>query len=484
MTYHIATQLETDVDTLIVAVHQQQIVGASHLADHLVTEISTLIQHLAVPLKVAQVQVLYRNTAPHKILLVGIQEPAKCTLSMWQKMAKAVGQSLSQGPAQPVAWILDEQAKDHKWLRAMIVAVEQAYYQQGHLKQNPPPPVLRPSALTWVGQWHQTAQQGLSEGQAVAKGIQLAKHLADLPSNHCTPTVLAEQALDLAKRSDGALTVEVLDEQQIQALGMGCLMAVSQGSAQPARFIVFQYSGGVAQQAPVVLVGKGVTFDSGGICIKPAARMDEMKYDMGGAAAVFGVMQALVALRAPVHVCGLVAATENMPSGTAVKPGDVVTSMAGLTVEILNTDAEGRLILADALTYAERFKPKAVIDIATLTGAIIIALGAQASGLMANNQALADALVQAGESTADRLWQLPLWEEYQELIDTPFADVANLGNEEAKSITAACFLARFAKAYPWAHLDIAGTAWTSAGKQRMATGRPVATLMEYLLELT
>lgn len=256
---------------------------------------------------------------------------------------------------------------------------------------------------------------------------------------------------------------------------------MSQGSLESPRFIVFKYAGGVPTTDPIVLVGKGVTFDSGGISIKGGSRMDEMKYDMCGAAAIFGVMKALVELQPAIHVCGLIAATENMPSGAALKPGDVITSMSGLTVEVLNTDAEGRLVLADALTYAARFKPKAVIDLATLTGAIIVALGSGASGLMSNNEALAQHLLRAGTMAGDRLWQLPLWDEYQELIDTPFADMANLGNDEAKSITAGCFLARFATEYAWAHLDIAGTAWVAAGKKRAATGRPVATLVEYLL---
>lgn len=481
MSYQIDTQLDLDVNIAVISlVDSQQIAAPSLIPAPLLADIEALIERQGLRLTLGQVQVFYRNVAPHKVILVGLGKRAALNILAWQKAAKAVGSALVDSHYQSVAWLLDECEKSVSTLRALIIGVADAHYQQGQLKQEAPPAIAWPKHITLVGVWASDAAKGLSQGQAVAKGVHLAKTLGDLPANHCTPSLLAGKAVALADSSQGRLKVEILDEQQIKALGMGCLLAVSQGSVEPPRFIVFQYSGGVEQEAPVVLVGKGVTFDTGGISLKSAAHMDEMKYDMCGAAAVFGVMQSLIELQPAMHVCGLIAATENMPSGSAVKPGDVVTSMSGLTVEILNTDAEGRLILADALTYAERFAPKAVIDMATLTGAMIVTLGAVASGLMANNQTLADELLKAGEVAADRLWQLPIWDEYQELIDTPFADVANLGNDEAKSISAACFLARFAKAYPWAHLDIAGTAWIS-GKRHIATGRPVATLVEYLL---
>jgi len=262
-------------------------------------------------------------------------------------------------------------------------------------------------------------------------------------------------------------------------LGMGSLLSVSRGSREPAKLIVMNYNG-AADARPVVLVGKGLTFDAGGISLKPSSGMDEMKYDMCGAASVFGTLAAIAELKLAINVIGVVPSSENMPDGDANKPGDVVTSMAGKTIEILNTDAEGRLILCDALTYSARFDPEVVIDIATLTGAIIVALGSQASGLMANNQPLADQLLQAGNDSYDRVWQLPIWDDYQQQLDSNFADIANIGGKEAGSVTAACFLSRFTKDFNWAHLDIAGTAW-KGGKAKGATGRPVPLLVQFLL---
>lgn len=277
------------------------------------------------------------------------------------------------------------------------------------------------------------------------------------------------------------MTTTVLDEARMKKLGMGALLSVSKGSREPAKLITMQYNGGEKGQAPVVLVGKGLTFDAGGISIKPAAAMDEMKYDMCGGASVLGVMRALAELKLPVNVVGVVASSENLPDGAANKPGDVVTSMKGMTIEILNTDAEGRLILCDALTYVEKFKPGVVIDIATLTGACMVALGQQASGLFSNDDELADALLAAGDVAGDRAWRMPVWDEYQEQLKSPFADVANIGGRFAGAVTAACFLKRFADGYRWAHLDVAGTAWKNGG-QKGATGRPVGMLMQYLLD--
>ncbi|WNZ57380.1 leucyl aminopeptidase [Microbulbifer sp. MKSA007] len=322
-------------------------------------------------------------------------------------------------------------------------------------------------------------QGGMEVGAAQALGSNVARDLGDLPGNICTPNYLVAQAKALAKKH-AKLTTSVLDEKKMKALGMGAFLSVSKGSDEPPALIAMNYKGGKASEKPVVLVGKGITFDSGGISIKPGQAMDEMKYDMGGAASVFGVMNALVELQPSINVVGLVAAAENMPSGGASKPGDVVTSMSGKTIEILNTDAEGRLVLCDTITYAAKFKPSAVIDIATLTGACVIALGHHATGLYANNEELAKSLLQAGETTGDRAWQMPLWDEYQSSLDSNFADIQNIGGREAGSVTAACFLARFAKDYKWAHMDIAGSAWKS-GAQKGATGRPVPLLVEYLL---
>lgn len=324
------------------------------------------------------------------------------------------------------------------------------------------------------------ANKGIKIGQAIAKGVSLARELGNLPGNICTPTYLANEAKRLA-RGQTVLSVKVLEEKAMEELGMGSLLSVSAGSDQPAKLIIMEYKGGNKKDAPVALVGKGITFDTGGISLKPGAAMDEMKFDMCGAASVLGTFKTLIELQPAINVVGIIAASENMPSGGATKPGDIVTSMSGQTIEILNTDAEGRLVLCDALTYTERFKPKVVIDIATLTGACVIALGNHASGLFSNNEELSLALVKAGQAANDRAWPMPLWDDYQKQLDSNFADIANIGGREAGSITAACFLSRFTKKFSWAHLDIAGTAWLSGGAKG-ATGRPVPLLVQYLLD--
>ena len=316
------------------------------------------------------------------------------------------------------------------------------------------------------------------QGHAIATGMALAKDLGNLPGNICTPTHLAETAQALGKQYK--FGVEVLERADMEKLGMGSFLSVARGSHQPPKFIVMEYKGGKAKAKPIVLVGKGITFDTGGISLKPAAEMDEMKYDMCGAASVLGTFKAVAQMGLPINLVGLIPTTENMPGGGATKPGDVVTSMSGQTIEVLNTDAEGRLILCDALTYAERFKPECVIDIATLTGACVVALGKIPSGLLANDDDLAAELLKRGTESGDRAWQLPLWDEYQELLKSNFADMGNIGGRYAGTITAACFLARFTKAYKWAHLDIAGTAWVS-GEAKGATGRPVPLLSGFLI---
>jgi len=331
------------------------------------------------------------------------------------------------------------------------------------------------------------ATLGLTEGGALAHGMSLARTLGNLPGNICTPTYLGEQAKALGKQFK-SLSVKVLDRKQIEALKMGSFLSVARGSVEAPRFIVLHYKGkpvaakrgAKAAAGPIVLVGKGITFDSGGISIKPAATMDEMKFDMCGAASVLGTLRAVAEIGLPGEIIGLIPTCENMPSGTANKPGDVVTSMSGQTIEILNTDAEGRLILCDALTYAERFKPSAVIDIATLTGACVVALGKVNTGLFASDDALAEALLAAGKQSMDTAWRLPLDDAYQEQLKSNFADMANIGGQPGGAVTAACFLARFAKAYHWAHLDIAGTAWRGGG-EKGSTGRPVPMLLQYLI---
>jgi leucyl aminopeptidase len=300
-----------------------------------------------------------------------------------------------------------------------------------------------------------------------------------MAANVCTPTYLADHAKQLKKLLP-ALKVTVLGEAQMAKLKMGSLLSVSAGSEQEAKLICMEYKGGKANAKPVVLVGKGITFDTGGISIKPSAGMDEMKFDMCGAASVFGVMRAVAELKLPINVVGVVAAAENMPGSKATKPGDIVTSMSGQTIEVLNTDAEGRLVLCDALTYISKYKPDVVIDIATLTGAVIIALGHHTTGLMSNDDALAGDLYDAGVESSDKCWRLPIWDEYQKQLSSNFADIPNIGGRAAGSITAGCFLSRFATDYKWAHLDIAGVAWKQ-GAAKGATGRPVPMLMEYLI---
>ena len=321
------------------------------------------------------------------------------------------------------------------------------------------------------------AEEGLSQGLAIAEGMTQAKNLGNMPANICHPTYLGEQARAMAE--EFGLNCEILERAEMEALGMHSLLSVARGAHQPPQLIVLTYKGGKASEKPIVVIGKGVTFDTGGISLKPAAEMDEMKYDMCGAASVLGTMRAVARMKLPINLVMIIPATENMPGGNATRPGDIVSSMSGQTIEILNTDAEGRLILCDALTYAERFEPETVIDVATLTGACVVALGGVASGLFANKDSLARDLLDAGDEAHDRAWHMPLWDDYQDLLKSPFADMANIGGRWGGAITAACFLSRFAKKYDWAHLDVAGTAWKS-GADKGATGRPVPLLTHYI----
>jgi leucyl aminopeptidase len=362
-------------------------------------------------------------------------------------------------------------------LQASILAVAEGTYVYGTTHSKPKTRKLTQVVLG-VAAASAALKEALTTSAAMVQGIEFAKEWANRPANHATPTLLGKAAQVLAKTP--SISCAVLGPKEVAKLGMGSFMSVAQGSAEPLRFIILKYQGAAKTDAPVVLVGKGITFDTGGISIKPAPEMDEMKFDMGGAASVLGVFKSLSLLKPKLNVVGLIPACENMPDGLAVKPGDVVTSMSGQTIEILNTDAEGRLILCDALTYAERFKPKAVIDIATLTGACVIALGSIRSGMFASEDSLAEALQNAGNLAMDLCWRMPLDEEYAESLKSNFADVGNVGGRAGGAITAAKFLHRFAKKYPWAHLDIAGTAW-KGGAAKGATGRPVGLLLQYLL---
>lgn len=378
---------------------------------------------------------------------------------------------------------LNVEKRDITWkIRQAVIASQDTLYRFDRLKSKPEE-VRRPLRKLTFQVASRTdlpaAEAVLTEGLAIASGMTLAKDLGNLPGNICTPTHLAKEARQLAK-SHG-LSVDVLERVDMEKLGMNTLLSVARGSHEPPKFIVMRHNGGRKGTKPIVLVGKGITFDSGGISLKPGPEMDEMKYDMSGAASVLGTLKAVATMKLPINVIGVIPASENMPGGAASKPGDVITSMSGQTVEILNTDAEGRLVLCDALTYVERFDPECVIDIATLTGACVIALGHVATGLLANNDSLARELIDAGQTACDRAWQLPLWDDYQEQLKSNFADMANIGGRPAGTITAACFLARFTKKYTWAHLDIAGTAWRS-GKEKGSTGRPVPLLTHFLLD--
>jgi leucyl aminopeptidase len=365
-------------------------------------------------------------------------------------------------------------------LEQTVFAAHAQQYQPGKLKSNADDKSCSLKKITLIidSKSLKSAETCVIQASAIAAGMALAQDLGNLPGNICTPSYLADQAKALAKTYP--LKCEILDRKDMEKLGMGALLAVAQGSVQPPKLIVLRHNGGNKNDKPIVLVGKGITFDSGGISLKPGAEMDEMKYDMCGAASVLGTLQAAAELKLPLNVIGVIPASENLPDGMAVKPGDIVKSMAGQTIEILNTDAEGRLVLCDALTYVERFDPEVVIDIATLTGACVIALGQHASGLYSRSDELAAEITTAGTASQDRAWRMPLWDDYQSQLDSNFADIANIGGRAGGSITAACFLSRFTSKYNWAHLDIAGTAWKS-GKDKGSTGRPVPLLTHFLL---
>ncbi|MDR5905191.1 leucyl aminopeptidase [Franzmannia qiaohouensis] len=423
-----------------------------------------------------------------RLLLVGLGEREKCNEAAFRKALDAAFGTLAKLPvSDAAAAFTDVPVGEHgcAWkARMTLEAAERAIYRFVEFKSDPAPAAKLERVILLVGdgQDAEAAKQGARLGAAIGAGINVTRTLGNLPGNVCTPRYLAEQAEALGKGSGGALEVEILDEEALEALGAGSLLSVGRGSAEPTRLIVMKYQGADnPDDAPHVLVGKGITFDTGGISLKPGESMDEMKFDMCGAASVFGTVNAVLAIRPRINLVAIVAAAENMPDGKATKPGDIIKTLKGLSVEVLNTDAEGRLVLCDALTYAERFQPASVVDIATLTGAAIIALGHHATGLLSNDDDLALDLLEAGETAWDRAWHLPLWDEYQEQLDSNFADLANIGGRPAGTITAACFLSRFADKFPWAHLDIAGTAWSS-GKQKGASGRPVGLLTQYLLD--
>jgi len=421
-----------------------------------------------------------------RVLLAGCGKQEEFKAAAYRKVVASAARAVdASGATDATSYLaeLEVSGCDSAWkVRTLAELTRSALYASDELKSKKEKKSrpLRRMGINAAAAETQAARAALAEGIAIADGVELARRLGNLPGNICTPSYLASQARSLAKASK-QLKVSVMNEAQMQKLGMGALLSVARGSREPARLITLEYRGGKSGASPVVLIGKGITFDSGGISIKPAQAMDEMKYDMCGAASVLGTIKACIEMQLPLNVVGIIPSCENLPDGNANKPGDIVTSMSGQTIEVLNTDAEGRLILCDALTYCSKFKPAAVIDIATLTGACVIALGSHACGLLGNNDELAAALLSAGEAAGDRAWRLPLWDDYQPQLDSNFADMANIGGREAGTITAACFLSRFAGDYNWAHLDIAGVAW-KGGKEKGATGRPVPLLTRYLLD--
>jgi len=425
------------------------------------------------------------GVASDRVLLVGLGKEKEFHEKEYRTAIATAVRTLNEIGAFDATLTLTElplKKHDIPWRirQAVLVSMESLYrFDQFKSKKDEVRRPLRKLTLAIDSRADLTdAEVAMTQAQAIAQGMNLTKDLGNLPGNICTPTYLAEQAIEMGQKYP--IKINVLERADMEKLGMGSLLSVANGTHRPPKLITLQYEGGKTGDKPVVLVGKGITFDSGGISLKPGPEMDEMKYDMCGAATVLGTLQAIAQMELKLNVIGIIPTTENMPGGNATRPGDIVTSMSGQTIEILNTDAEGRLILCDALTYAERFDPDCVIDIATLTGACVIALGHVASGLLANDDRIARELLQAGQNAYDRAWQLPLWEDYQEQLKSPFADMANIGGRSAGTITAACFLARFTKKFEWAHLDIAGTAWKS-GEKKGATGRPVPLLTHFLL---
>ena len=440
--------------------------------------------------KAGSTLLLHRPAANAKrVLLVGLGAEGSVSDRNFNSAAQAIARALSTlGAADAlIALPMDAaQGRDAAWgIRALTLALRESVYRTDALKSKKDEHSggVKKIAFATDAAQQAAAKQALAQAIAVANGMELTKTLGNLPPNICTPTYLAQTAKQLAK--DHKFGVEVLDRKQLEALQMGSFLSVTQGSEQPPKFIVLKHMGGKAKDAPVVLVGKGITFDTGGISLKPGAGMDEMKYDMCGAGSVLGTFRAIGEMQLKLNVIGVIPTCENMPSGRATRPGDIVTSMSGQTIEILNTDAEGRLILCDALTYVERFKPAAVVDIATLTGACVTALGHHNTGLFTRHDdahdALANELLKAGKSANDTAWRMPIEDAYQEQLKSNFADIANIGGPPGGSITAACFLERFTRKYTWAHLDIAGTAWKS-GAAKGATGRPVPLLTTFLME--
>jgi leucyl aminopeptidase len=426
------------------------------------------------------------GVAAERVLLVGLGERAGFAESAYRDAVRGASFALKDLRAKDAAFFLVDLKvtgavgeRHLAWnLRHAALGLREAFYRFDEMKSQKKAPASALQHVVFTLSPKPDLLKALAEAAATADGADLARTLGNLPPNVCTPSYLADEARKLARQYK--LGIEVLERRDMEKLGMGALLAVTSGSQQPPKLIVLRYSGGAKGKKPIALVGKGITFDTGGISLKPAGEMDEMKFDMSGAGSVLGAIRALAGMKAPVNVIGVIPTCENMPGGRATRPGDIVKTLSGQTVEILNTDAEGRLILCDALTYAARMGPDVVVDIATLTGACVIALGHVASGLFANDQKLADEIREAADDAWDRVWQMPLWEDYQEPLRSNFADFANIGGRPGGAITAACYLARFTRKMRWAHLDVAGTAWKS-GREKGSTARPVPLLVRFAL---
>jgi leucyl aminopeptidase len=483
-----ASPVRQKTDCAIVGLHEGGgLVGAGALLDAaLKGRLTRLVKAGDVRGKAGELRMVDTDSlACARVLVVGLGKKDKFGRKQYRKaLVAALGAIAKTGAKDAVSYLGEavDPADDYYDARLAAEAVGAALYRVPAIRSSrkPPEPALKAFgfAVRESGQKSQ-AQRGLAHGQAIAAGSALTRDLANLPANVCTPTYLAQQARELARSYPG-VKAQVLEEADLKRLKMGSFLSVTNGTEQPAKLIVLRYDGGRAGAAPVALVGKGVTFDSGGISLKQPPGMDEMKFDMTGAASVFGAIKAAAEMGLALNLVGIVPACENMPSGRATKPGDIVKSMSGQTIEVINTDAEGRLILCDALTYARRFKPAAVVDIATLTGACVIALGAHLSAVMSNDDELAAELTAAGQRAEDRCWHMPLGEEYHEQLKSNFADFANSCGREGGAITAACFLAKFTEGLRWAHLDIAGTAYLT-GTNKGSTGRPVPLLMDFLI---
>lgn len=478
-----------ETECLVIGVEENAVLSPSAQALDQASQgyLSNLINNGDIKGKSAESLLLQKinGVAAKRILLVGLGKADERHDRNYKKVVKTISGAIKSLSLKEITIALDGLASTtpdtYRQVRHLVEWTTAELYQYDRTKSKKADVyAINKIAILLSDKDTEEGEGALVDGTAIANGMNVSRDLGNLPGNICTPTYLAGQAKELANEYD-SITCEILDEDAMENLGMGSLLSVGHGSAEPSRLIIIKHNGGEPDAQPHVIVGKGVTFDTGGISLKPGAKMDEMKFDMCGAASVMGTMHAIAEMNLPINIIGVIAAAENMPGSKATKPGDIVTSMSGQTIEVLNTDAEGRLVLCDALTYVERFKPKTVVDIATLTGAVIGALGNSVCGLLSNDEELCSELSSAGDYADDRAWRLPLLDEYQELLDSNFADIANIGGPAGGAITAACFLSRFTKAYRWAHLDIAGTAWNSAGKEKGSTGRCVPLLSQYLL---